>query len=133
MSARAVKTMAWRLSRVALLCAVVGAAAPAAAQKLGQGGGADVPVWRVLGALLLCLLLAAGAAFALRARLRGGGLVVQGSQRRLQLVERLRLSPQVDLCIVRVGDSEIVLATSAQGATVLSPLAGGMDRAEEAR
>ena len=107
----------------AAAAAVLLAATPAAAQRLGQGGGADVPVWRVLAALLLCVLLAAGAALALRTRLRGGGPLLQAGQRRLQLVERLRLNQHVDICIVRMGEREFVVAASAQGATLLGPAA----------
>ncbi|HEX8669691.1 MAG TPA: flagellar biosynthetic protein FliO [Allosphingosinicella sp.] len=119
------------LARAAPAAALLLAAAPAVAQRLGQGGGTEVPVWRVLAALLLCLLLAGGAALALRTRLRGGGPLLQTGQRRLQLVERLRLNQHVDICIVRIREREVVLAASAQGATLLG-VAGGDDTEEPA-
>ena len=116
----AARARIWRLLRAAALAgAGLAAAAPAAAQSLGQGGGTDVPIWRVLGALLLCLLLAAGAAFALRARMRGGGLIIASTGRRLQLVERVRLNQHADLCIVRMDEREFLVAAGPHALTVL--------------
>jgi flagellar biogenesis protein FliO len=101
----------------AALCAT-----PAAAQRLGQGGGEDVSIWRVILALLLCLLIAGGAAFALRKRF-GGGIAPRffapASDRRLKLVETLRLGQQVNLCLVSLDGKELLIAATPQGATAI--------------
>jgi flagellar biogenesis protein FliO len=99
-----------------LLCA-----APAFAQRLGQGTGTEVPVWRVLGALALCLALAVAAAYVLRRRLGGSLPLNIGRTRRLQLVETLRLSHHIDLCLVSCDGAEFLVAASAQGATTIKP------------
>jgi flagellar biogenesis protein FliO len=92
------------------------AAQDAAAQRLGLAANEpEISPWRVLGALLICLLLAAGAAFALRQRLRGGFLPVGTQSRRLQLADRLKLSHQVDLCLVDCEGRRIIVAVSQQG------------------
>jgi flagellar biogenesis protein FliO len=113
------KRMALTRSACLTLLLAGGPVWPAAAQKLGQGGGTDVSVWRVTGALIFCLLLAAGAAFALRARLRGALPPLRGQGRRLRLVESLRLSHQTDLCLIELDGRELVVASSAHGATLL--------------
>ncbi|MFA5599808.1 MAG: hypothetical protein WDA06_04345 [Phenylobacterium sp.] len=113
--------------------ACLACAAPALGQTLGGGGG-DVHVawWRVVLALAISLGLGLAAALALRARLRGGvaspaaaiaGLFRVGpgpsgpsDQRRLQLVETIRLSHQVDICLLRCGDAEFLVAATPAGA-----------------
>ena len=96
------------------------------AQTLGQAAGdGDIPVWRVLGALILCLALAVAAAYALRHRLRGSGAPTFGKAfgpvaRRLKLVETVRLSHQADICLMRCGDADFVVAATAQGVVLLS-------------
>lgn len=97
------------------------AAAPAFAQRLGQNEGVDMPVWRILGALLFCLALALAAAIVLRRRLNGPNPLVFGRARRLALVESLRLSHQVDLCIVSLDGRELLLASTPHGATLIDP------------
>ncbi|HEV2818520.1 MAG TPA: flagellar biosynthetic protein FliO [Allosphingosinicella sp.] len=111
-----------RLARIALAGALLLAAAPALAQRLGQGTGTEVPIWRVLGALFLCLALAVAAAFLLRRRLAGGARPLAfGGPRRLQLVESLRLSHQVDLCVVSCDGGEFLIAATPHGATLIDP------------
>lgn len=95
------------------------AAAPAFAQRIGQGTGTEVPVWRVLGALALCLALAVAAAYFLRRRLGGSLPLAIGRTRRLQLVETLRLSHQIDICLVSCDGAEFLLAASAHGAATI--------------
>lgn len=95
------------------------AGAPALAQRLGQGTDSEVPIWRVLGALAFCLVLAAAAAILLKRRLAGPGRAVFGRARRLQLVESLRLSHQVDLCVVSCDGAEFLLAATPHGATLI--------------
>lgn len=94
---------------------------PALAQRLGQGTGGEVPVWRVLGALGFCLALAIGAAFVLKRRLGGGRPLGFGRARarRLELVESLRLSHQVDLCIVGCDGRELLIAATPHGAVLV--------------
>jgi flagellar biogenesis protein FliO len=98
-------------------------AGPALAQRLGQGEGTEVPVWRVIAALLLCLALAVGAAFALRKRLGGGLPLKAGRPRRLQLVESLRLSHQTDLCLVECDGTNVLIASTPHGVTLIGPQA----------
>lgn len=95
--------------------------APALAQRLGQGTDTEVPIWRILGALAFCLLLAVAAAILLKRRLNGPGRAVFGRARRLQLVESLRLSHQIDLCVVSCDGAEFMLAATPHGATLINP------------
>lgn len=115
-------------------------AAPAWAQRLGQATGAETPLWRVAAALLLCLALAVGGALALRIRLRGlarppgaskwwlllpsPSRFLGAGQRRLQLVETLRLSHQVDICLFSCDERHFIVAATPQGVTDLTAGAG---------
>lgn len=116
-----------RLATVAILATQ---AAPIFAQRLGQGTGTEVPILRVIFALALCLALAVGAAFVLKRRLGGLGSRAIGRTRRLQLVESLRLSHQVDLCIVDCDGGEFIVAATPHGATLINagPLAHDSSR-----
>lgn len=108
-------------ARIAFLAFLSCAAAPAFAQRIGQGTGAEVPVWRVLGALILCLGLAVGAAWVLRRRLGGSAPLATGRSQRLKLVESLRLGHQIHICLVTCDGGEFLVASSPQGATLISP------------
>jgi flagellar biogenesis protein FliO len=100
-------------------------AGPALAQTLGRQAGVEIHWWRVIGALIVCIGLAVGAAFALRHRLQlgaaprlfGAGPRLFGAPlpRRLQLVESLRLTHQVDVCLVRCDNQDYLLAVSPGG------------------
>lgn len=95
-------------------------AGSAAAQSLGGGGDAGVPAIRVVAALIFCLLVAVGAAYALRSRPEIlQALNVTRNKRRLKLVESLRLSHQIDLCIVSCDGHELLVSASAKGVEVL--------------
>jgi flagellar biogenesis protein FliO len=94
-------------------------AMPAAAQRIGQGAGAEVSMWRVILALLFCLALGAAVVFLLRRRFRGARPLSFGREKRLQLVENMRLSHQVDLCIVSRDGHEYLIAASPHGVTVV--------------
>jgi flagellar biogenesis protein FliO len=107
--------------RAGAVAAVLLTGTPALAQRLGQGTGAEVPVWRVLGALAFCLALAVAAAILLKRRLGGPGRVALGGARRLRLVESLRLSHQIDLCVVSCDGAEFLLAATPHGATLIDP------------
>lgn len=118
--------MAWagRPALVAALAALSGplAVAPALAQTLGQATHYDPPWWRVFAALIFCVLLAVAAAYVLRGRLNGrlaALLAPKGIERRLRVVESTRLSNQVDVCLLRVDDDELLLAVSPHGAVLL--------------
>ena len=104
----------------------------AQAAPLGQVGDDGVAWWRVAAALIFCLLLAVSGAFALRTRL-GGGVGVRRptwlrtpqTTRRLELIETLRVKPQVDLLIVRCDGRELLLSASAHGAELIERLDNG--------
>lgn len=102
---------------------------PVLAQTLGQGAADDISIWRILAALALCLVLAVVGAFALKSRMAGGQLIpfALKKDRRLKLVESLRLANQVDLCIVLCDGRELLVAASAHGVDLLKhlPLADG--------
>ena len=107
--------------RIAVALLTLLAAAPAFAQRIGQGTGTEVPIWRVLIALALCLGLAVGAAYVLRRRLGGAMPLAMGRSRRLQLVESLRITPQVHICLVSCDGAEFLVAASPQGAAAIEP------------
>ena len=99
----------------------------AVAQTLGQAPTTHLAWWRVAGSFGLCILLAVGGALALRARL---GLPMKGlghPQRRLRLLETIRLSHQIDLCLVACDGREFMVAATPHGATLLgaAPLPAG--------
>jgi flagellar biogenesis protein FliO len=112
-----------RRSRIAMSLIIglgsASAGTSALAQHLGQAGGEDLSWWRVVGALAVCLALAVGGALAMRARLRAGAPLFTAATRRVQLVESLRLSHQVDVCLLKCDDRHILLAATAQGAILI--------------
>jgi flagellar biogenesis protein FliO len=119
-----VKRTLARLTRSALrvaVVAIIAASEAAFAQRIGQGTGNEVPVWRVLSVLALCLTLAIAAAFVLRRRLAGPRPLTFGSERRLKLIEALRLSHQTDLCLVACDGGEFLVASTPHGATLVGP------------
>jgi hypothetical protein len=91
----------------------------AAAQTLGQGPEVGVAWWRVLAALAVCIGLAVVAALALKKRLGGGPMIFAPRSSGLKLIENLRLSHQIDLCVVLHDDQELLIAAGPQGATLL--------------
>jgi hypothetical protein len=110
-------------ARLAVMVATTGAAAPAWADRLGQAPDEGPSLIRVVVAFALCALLALGAALLLRAR--GGATlpwIRPATDRRLRLVESIRLTPQVQLSIVRCDDREMLMTTSAQGASLVADL-----------
>jgi hypothetical protein len=120
----------------------LGFAAPALAQQLGQGGDVAISWWRVVAALAICLALTLGAGVALRARQKGGGASpgqgpmalleavlrrrgLGGASQRLKLVETLRLSHQVEVCLCRYDEIDFVIAATPHGAFLVTPGATG--------
>jgi len=102
-------------------------AAPAAAQRLGQGADDPVSLWRVVLALLFCLMIAVLAALVLRARMTGRPLpaiftIGSGQGARLRKLESVRMSHQVELSIVTCDGRDILVAVGPQGAQVLRDL-----------
>ena len=105
-------------------------ATPTLAQSLAQGAEPHVSWWRVILALLLCLGLAVAGALALKYRLHGsvfsGGKPGRGFNllaslrtrtfaftsppRRLQLVELVRVNPQVTVCLLTWDGKEYLVA-----------------------
>jgi hypothetical protein len=90
------------------------------AQHLGHAQDADIAPWRVAIALIVCLALALAGAFALRWRLRAGpAMFATPVERQLRLVETLRLSHQIDICLLECDGRRVLVATTAQGALVI--------------
>lgn len=114
----------------ACLALVIGHAPPVHSQALGQSVGAEVHWWRVIGAFIFCIALALGTAFALRRRLDlGAAPIIWGLgpklfgpplDRRMKLVELLRLTHQVDVCLVRCDGQDYLVAVSPAGVVSLS-------------
>ncbi len=118
---------------VVLAIAAAAQASPALAQHLGGGADVDVPWWRVAAVLVLCVLMAGAAIYAARFRLfRNAGTAAWPSSffdavklmapapRRLKVIETVRLSHQVDICLVSCDDVEFIIAAGANGATVVA-------------
>lgn len=119
------------------LVAMAALSRPALAQTLGQGQGPEIAWWRVVAALLFCLMLGLVAAFALRARMGGAaapsrltfpfgpGLRLPAhAERRLKLVESLRLAPQVSVSLVSCDGAEFIVAAAPHGVAV-TPVSNG--------
>jgi flagellar biogenesis protein FliO len=100
-----------------LACAA--AAGPALAQKLGQAESVDIPWWRIIGSLLLCIVLAVGAAFALRTRLGANVPMFKGPGKRLQVVESVRATQQLEVCVLRFDEQDFLVASTPNGALLL--------------
>jgi hypothetical protein len=94
----------------------------AQAQTLSGGDpGPDVSLWRIIAALLLCVGLAIAAVFAMRRRFgAGGGLVLFANrERRMHLVECIRPSPALGICLIRCDDKEYLVAVGPQGGSLI--------------
>ncbi len=94
-------------------------ATPVAAQRLGSGTDVEISLWRVIGVTIFCLALGLFAIYAVRQRLIAAKwslpFGLPQPSRRLQLVERIRLGPQSEICLIRLDAEEILLAFSAAG------------------
>jgi len=92
---------------------LVAFAGDARAQRLGGGESTDISLWRVFAALTLCLVLAVAAALALRYRMTGRfelpWHLAAPLPRRLVLLERLRVTPQAEICLVALDGQEWLL------------------------
>ncbi len=118
------------------------AAIPAAAQTLGQAHEPEISLWRVVGALVFCCLLGAAGALALKYRMQGRpvrGKVLDmknlgqvaaslglrarredGPPARLQVIETVRLSYQVEVSLLECDGVSVMLVTSPHGAFVVN-------------
>ena len=103
---------------------------PALAQKLGGGETPDISIVRVIAALMFCVLMALGGAWALRFRMTGRfdlpalPKLPQVVPRKLVLIERLRLGPQHELCIIAHEDREFIISVSPAGIARFDAFAG---------
>jgi len=110
------------------------AAAPVAAplaQTLGQAPATGFPWLRWVLALAFCLLLAVGGAFALRARGDAPTLGLRGWSRRLAgrrvafgrltVVEAVRASPALEVCLLRCDGRDYLVAVTPQALLQLTP------------
>ena len=118
--------MRWRVSLAGAAILVLAHPAVVAAQQLGRASDDDLPLWRVALALLICLALAVGAAFALRYKMKGGTALPLLGEKRVILIERTRLSHQVDVCLVRCDGKEFLITTSPRD-TRIGPQIGSAD------
>jgi hypothetical protein len=125
-----------RLAGLAVSLAMVFRATQAFAQHLGSGPDVDVPWWRLLAVLGLCLVLAAAAIYVARSRRSGAGpprwpanlaeaaKLLSPPDRRLRLIETVRLSHQTDVCLIACDGAEFIVAASPQGGFVISAPSG---------
>jgi flagellar biosynthetic protein FliO len=85
-----------------------------------------------IGAVVLVLLLLCGTLWALRRRgFAGVAALTRSSTRRLECLERLPLGPQHTLHLVRMGETELLVASSPSGCVLLesvTPRAAGAGR-----
>jgi len=94
------------------------ASTPTVAQSLGGAQAPDVSLLRVFFALLFCLAVAVAGAYALRFRMTGRldlPTLSAAAQRRLVLIERLRLGAQHELCLIAFDGCEYLVSVSATG------------------
>lgn len=121
------------------LAAIVAAwglsAAPALAQRLASGSPAPFPWWRWFAAIGLCLGLAVAGALALRARLGGAGGVAWPSalpslragaaarRRRVSVLDSVRVSPTLEVCLIRCDAEDYLLAATPHAIVRLSAAA----------
>ena len=89
------------------LCSV-----PAYAQAIGQAPDDGISWIRVIVSVILCLVLAVAAALVLRARMSGILPAAVTTGRRLRVVERLRLSPQVTVTLLSCDGGEFLIVHS---------------------
>jgi hypothetical protein len=113
--------------RAAILVVCMGHAQSALAQRLGQGIDDGISVWRTVGALLICVAVVVAAALFLKHRMAKGAALfrVRRNNARLEMIEMLRIRPQVDLCLVACDGEELLMVSSPQGASLLRHLPSG--------
>lgn len=112
------KYWSWELVAVPLLLSLP--LTPAVAQQLGQGtDAADLTVWRMVAAFVFVAVLIAAAWLIVRHR--GGALpfLQKPGDRRINILEIARVSPQSQICLLRFEDREYLIALTAQGAHVI--------------
>jgi hypothetical protein len=106
--------------------------APAHAQTLGQGVDDGLPLWRIIVALGVCLALAVAVPVALKYRYGSSWralLAFPVRKRRLKVIESLRVSHQVSLCIVECDGEQVLVAimpTGVRTLKILEPVQSGV-------
>lgn len=105
---------------LAAFLGTIGFEAPALAQRLGQGSEAStVSYGQVVGVILFLLVLIVSAWFVVRARGGGFTLLANPADKRLRVIETVRLSPNATLCLAQLDETEYLVAFTAQGAQLL--------------
>jgi hypothetical protein len=96
------------------------AAEPALGQRLGTGSDTGVSAFNIIMLLLFLALLVGGALFVLKAK---GHLTLPSwlpaSERRMSLIETLRISPQSGLCLIALDGKEMLIAFAGNQITIL--------------
>jgi hypothetical protein len=97
---------------------------PALSQSLGGAPDDGISLWRVGGALLFCLGLGVAGAFLLKSRSGGNSLfhILHRPQRRLAVVETLRIPPASTLAIVSCDEQEFLILSSSGTASLVDRL-----------
>ena len=99
-----------------------------AAAPIGQADGPSVPWARIVLSLLFCIALAVAAIAFIRKRSGQAALgplatlmshVERGAPRQLELLERLPLTATSQLCLLRCGESRLLVLVSPAGAHVV--------------
>ena len=102
------------------------------ADSLGGASSGHIDGVRVLAALALCLVLAVAAALVLRQRSGAGPVLTwplvgwprgAATPKRVTVLERTRLTAQLEVCLLRWDDREVLVgATPTGGFVVLGPV-----------
>jgi len=107
----------------------------ASAQTLGQAQDPHVSYWRVLGATTFCLVLAGAGAITLRWKGAhtgekglfahtpwAGALLAKtgASPRRVKIIETVRPSPTLQICLLQLDGQDYLIASSPQAIVLLN-------------
>lgn len=106
----------------------ISAARPALAQTIGTGAEDDVGAWRVVISLVVCVALAAAGALVLKKRSgQGTGFTwFHASERRLRVLESVRLSRETMLSIVAVDGNQLLVLSGQEGASIVREISPGV-------
>ena len=80
---------------------------------------------QMMAVALVLVLLGASLWWLRRRGFAGLNIARRGPDRRLECIERLPLGPQHTLLLVRVGDTELLLASSPAGCALIQNLSRG--------
>lgn len=79
----------------------------------------DVNPVRIIAALILCLLVGVAAIILMRRTGLYAGVPRSNTNRRMRILETVRLDPKHALHLVKIGDEDIVVACGPNGVTKL--------------